>query len=216
LCSEAIWLDQGRVVEQGQSVCIVDQYLQTTIHSSGSSIDLLGAQRYPGFGERLRLRSIEFNGGNPVLHGEPLTAAIEFETASEIHDAALGFGFTSLDGTRLMTSDTDLVQPQRDLPKDFAGIVEGTIPQLHLQPGTYSLDVGARSGNNSAVDYVAGCAQIEVLPGPTTPALSMRGGRGLGIAARWKWTELRPVSPESVDPRERTENDLTVEKESLA
>ncbi|MCM3874596.1 MAG: Wzt carbohydrate-binding domain-containing protein, partial [Pyrinomonadaceae bacterium] len=189
LCSEAIWLDEGRIVERGPSVHIVDQYIRTAILSSGSSVDLSRAPRYPGFGERIRLKSIEFNGGSPVLHGEALKVRIEFETTSEIHDAALGFGFTSFDGTRLMTSDTDLVHPQRNVPKNSTGVVEGTIPQLHLQPGRYGLDVGARSGPNNVLDYVASCAQIDVLPGPTTRALSMRGGRGLNIPALWQWLE---------------------------
>lgn len=171
---------------------IVDEYLRSTIQSSGSSIDLSQSQRYPGFGERLRIRSIQFNRGDPILHGEPLEVRIEFKTASEIHGAALGFGFTSFEGTRLMTSDTDLAQPQRDVPKDFTGIVEGTIPELQLQPGRYGLDVGARSGS-SVLDYVAGCAQIEVVPGPTTSSLSMRRGRGLNIPARWQWSVNQPA-----------------------
>ena len=90
-----------------------------------------------------------------------------------------------------MTSDTDLLELQRDFPKDFSGMVVGTIRELQLQPGLYGLDVGARSGNNRVLDYVLGCAQIEILPGPTTSSLSMRRGRGLEIPAHWQWSEVQ-------------------------
>lgn len=156
----------------------------------------------------MRLKSIEFNGGKPVIHGEALTVKIKFETLSDIHGAALGFGFCSLEGTRLMSSDTDLAHLQTDLPKNFVGIVVGTIPQLHLQPGLYSVDVGARSGSNSLVDYVGACAQIEVLPGPMTSAVSMRKGRGLGIPAHWRWSDVGPVNGQHGQPPAATEANM--------
>jgi lipopolysaccharide transport system ATP-binding protein len=208
LCASAIWLEEGRIVGQGNAVQIVDQYLHSITRSSGSSIELSQAKRYPGFGERMRLRSIEFNQGKPVLHGEALTIKIEFETTSEIHGAAVGFGFSSFEGTRLMSTDTDLLHLQKDLPKNFVGSVEGTIAQLQLQPGRYGLDVGARSGNISLLDYVGACAQIEVLPGPRTPALSMRKGRGLGIPADWRWSEPASVNGNHGNPVVAREGEL--------
>lgn len=107
-----------------------------------------------------------------------------------------------------MSSDTDLDHLQRDLPKNFVGIVEGTISQLLLQPGLYGLDVGARSGNSSLVDYVGACAQIEVLPGATTSAVSMRKGRGLGIPAHWLWSDLGPVNGKHAQPPAATKPNL--------
>jgi homopolymeric O-antigen transport system ATP-binding protein len=187
LCSEVIWLDDGKVKAHDDAATAVDTYLRTVQHRSGSSIDLTQTKRLSGFGERLLLKSISFNNGGPILHGEPLLVEIEFETKSEIHDAAFGFGFSSFEGTRIMSVDSDLLAPQRQLPKNHAGSVTATIPQLQLQPGQYALDVGARSGNNSAVDYVRGCAQVEVLPGPDTPPLIIRETGGMRIPAEWLW-----------------------------
>jgi lipopolysaccharide transport system ATP-binding protein len=216
LCTSAIWLEQGRIVGEGSAVQIVDQYLRSITRSSGSTIELSHTKRYPGFGERIMLKSIEFNGGNPVLHGEALTVRIEFETTSEIHGAALGFGFSTFEGARLMSSDTDLGYLHRDLPKNFTGSVEGTIPELQLQPGRYGLDVGARSGNNTLLDFVGACAQIEVLPGPTTSAISMRKGLGLGIPAQWRWPELEAVNATQDQPQIPTYDDLATECERSA
>lgn len=187
LCTEVIWLDKGRTVQTGTPIKVIDDYLATVLEKGSSSIDLSDLDRSAGWGERVRLTKIEFNNGAPILHGEPLYARIDFETRSAISEASFGFGFSSLDGTRLMTSDSDLLDAPRALPGGFSGTVDAIVQQLLLQPGTYALDVGARSGHNSAVDYVGSCAQIEVLPGPRTPAQIIRASGGLRIPAKWTW-----------------------------
>jgi lipopolysaccharide transport system ATP-binding protein len=196
LCTEVIWLDDGKIVTNGPVVIVVDDYLRTTVQRSGSSLDLTQVKRLSGSGERLIIRSLQFNGGGAIFHGESLSVQIEFETRSEISDAAFGFGFSSLEGARLMTTESDLLEKQRNIPKGFRGKVEATIPQLQLQPGTYALDVGARSGNESPLDYLGGCAQVEVLPGPRTPALIIGPNGGLRIPASWTW--VNACSPEPI------------------
>jgi lipopolysaccharide transport system ATP-binding protein len=163
------------------------------MQESGSSVDLTTVPRQADFGDRLRLKSIQFNSGRPIFHGELLTVRIEFEVYSHVHNAAFGFGFSSLEGARLMSVDTDLHDVQRDLSKNHDGSVVATIHQLQLQPGRYTVDVGGRSGNNSTLDYVSSCAQIEVLPGPATPAPIIREPGGLRIPAGWEWGE-RPAA----------------------
>ncbi len=187
LCSEVIWLDEGRIVAKGPSASVCDEYLKHVLHRSGSAIELADVSRPPGVGERLKIRAVEFNDGSSMLHGEPLNIRVHFETKSEIDGVGFGIGFCSLDGIRVMSVDSDLVEPQRTLLGDRVGMIEARIPQLHLQPGRYALDVGARSGNDNPLDYLMSCAQVEVLPGPNTPSLIIREGGGMRIPAEWKW-----------------------------
>lgn len=189
LCSEVIWLSKGRIETSGSSAKVVDSYLRLILDKSGSSIDVTNVQRPAGVGGRLKIRGVEFNGGMPILHGEPLNVRIEFETAAAIYNLAFGFGFSSAEGIRVMSVDSDLLEAQRDLPKGHVGVVEATIPQLQLQPDRYLLDMGARSGNNSTLDYLPGVAQIEVLPGPNTPPLIIRETGGMRIPAQWQWRQ---------------------------
>jgi len=192
LCTEVIWLNEGSIVEGGPSATIVERYLRSTIKQSGSLIDLGAAPRQDGLGSRLKIQNIEFNDGSPIFHGEPLKVRIEFETAIALKNVAFGFGFSSAEGIRVMTVDSDLLDGQRDLPESLSGIVEANIPQLQLQPDRYSLDVAARAGNNSGLDYLPGCAQLEVLPGPTTPPLIIRRNGGMRIPAEWDWSKAQP------------------------
>jgi lipopolysaccharide transport system ATP-binding protein len=186
LSTEVIWIDSGRIVTTGPPR-IIDQYMGTMNQRATSTIELTGLDRAGGIADRLRLARVEFNNGAPIVHGEPLRARIEFETSSQIQAVAFGFGFSSLEGTRLMTVDSDLADAQRDFPMNYRGSVEAVVPQLHLQPGRYLLDIAARSGSNSGLDYLVGCAQIEVVPGPATPSVIIRQTGGLRIPASWKW-----------------------------
>ncbi|MDQ1637043.1 MAG: lipopolysaccharide transport system ATP-binding protein [Pyrinomonadaceae bacterium] len=189
LCTEVIWLDEGKMVIEGRASDVVDQYLRTTLLGSGSSVDLSNVQRSLGNGERLRLLNIEFNSGRPIHHGEPLAVRINFETMVDVPNVAFGFGFSTFEGVRVMTIDSDLVEAQRALPKGHVGSVRADVSLLQLQPGRYALDVGARAGDHGSLDYVAGCAQLEVLPGPTTPSSIIRDTGGVRVPANWAWSE---------------------------
>jgi len=186
LCTEVMWIDAGRVVSKGPPE-VIDQYMGTVTRQATSTIELGDLDRAGAIADRLRLERVEFNDGAPIVHGEPLRARIEFETSSQIQAVAFGFGFSSLEGTRLMTVDSDLADTRQDFPMNYRGSVEAVVPQLQLQPGRYMLDIAARSGANSGLDYLGGCAQIEVLPGPATPSLIIRQTGGLRIPASWKW-----------------------------
>jgi len=190
LCSSVMWLDLGKVKAHGGSPDMVDLYLRTTLDQHGSSMELSALPRAGGLGERLRILSVEFNNGTPVLHGESLSVTIRYKTMAGVNDVGFGFGFSSLEGIRVMSVDSDLVEPQRDLENGFTGLVEAIIPELQLQPGKYSFDIGARSGNNNGLDYLKGCTQIEILPGPATPSLIIRDDGGMRIPANWNWIEV--------------------------
>jgi lipopolysaccharide transport system ATP-binding protein len=187
LCTEVAWIDKGRIVRTGPPG-VIDQYMGTMNQHATSTIELDCLDRAGGVPDRLRLKRVRFNNGAPIIHGESLRACIEFETSSKIEAVAFGFGFSSLEGTRLMTVDSDLVDARRDFPINYCGSVEAVLPQLHLQPGRYLLDIAARSGANSSLDYLAGCAQIEVEPGPATPPSIMVPVGGVRTPASWDWS----------------------------
>ncbi len=208
LCTEVVWLDDGKIADSGDCTDVVGRYLRTTIEQSGSSIKLADALRSSGVGSRLKITGIEFNSSTPILHGEPLRVGIEFETAAAVERVGFGFGFSSAEGIRVMSVDSDLLEVQKDLPKGYAGLVHATIPQLQLQPGRYTLDVGARSGNNNGLDYLPGCAQIEVLPGPNTPPLIIRETGGMRIPASWEW-EATAADPDQDSASTKYESHAT-------
>lgn len=187
LCRRGIWLEKGAVVADGPVYDVVDRYLQTTLDPALLRIDLGTTPRTGGMGQRLKINGISFNNGAAVQHGEPLRATFTFETLTPCDGVSLGFGLSTLDGVRIVSVDSDVHAPTHDLPAGYAGRVAVVLPRLDLQPGHYALDVGARSGDISALDYVPSCAQIEVLPGPTTPSMMIRDGGGVRAPGVWEW-----------------------------
>ncbi len=190
LCGTAIWMEDGRIRQTGEVKTVTDAYMmETAADSMEGALDVRHSRRANWIAEEplIRLCRIEFNDGEPLRHGEPMAAHIEYEVYGPVDDVAFGFGFSNLDGLRLMSTDSDLMDARRSLREGQHGVVEVRIPQLFLQPGQYLLDAGARSGDYNGVDYIPGCAQVDVLPGPTTPPSIIRGDIGVRIPSSWRW-----------------------------
>jgi lipopolysaccharide transport system ATP-binding protein len=113
--------------------------------------------------------------------------SIEYQLSGAVEEVAFGMGFSSVEGVRLMSLDSDLAADRVDLAEGGRGTVEATIPALNLQPGRYAIDLAARSGENGSLDYLPSCAWIDVLPGPNTPAVIIRDGGGVREPAAWNW-----------------------------
>lgn len=187
LCTSALWLDHGEVRLRGSSLEVIQAYLESSMESAASTQSLAEMRRAPGQGERLRITRVTLNDGESVQHAERLTVQIDYEVSEPVPDAAFGVGFSSPEGVRMLSIDSDLGGERRDLTTPHAGSVTLSLPSLKLQPGRYGLDVGARSGEHVGLDYLPACAWIDVLPGPGTPAVIIRETGGVREPADWSW-----------------------------
>lgn len=192
LCQTAVWMNQGTMMMRGAAVEVVDHYLSAVLDKDQSVVSLEDVPRAGEMGERLRILKIEFNSGGSILHGEPLTIRIDYQSKSFIHAAAFGVAFSSLDGSRLMCIDSDLRSVRHTVPANSCGSVEAIVGELHLQPGRYMIDVGARSGESNGIDYLPSCGQVEVLPGPNTPSFIIRDHEAgsIRLPGIWSWSEV--------------------------
>ena len=108
LCSRVIALSHGRVVDDGSGPAVVDRYLQSGRAAQAGAVDLRTCTRFGG--TRLRLTHLSLNDGRPVLHGEPLVVRIAFETLQSCVGVSVGFGFSTMEGIRLLSTDTDAAE----------------------------------------------------------------------------------------------------------
>jgi hypothetical protein len=109
------------------------------------------------------------NGGTPVRHGLPLHIEMEYESSGDFEGIAFCLGFSSHEGGRIVSIDSDIPGDRFAVRRGTSGRAELRIEQFHLQPGRYVLDIAARSGENLSLDFLPGFASVEVLPGPDTP-----------------------------------------------
>ena len=170
LCTRVIWLKGGRVIMNSPVGPAVDAYLSDLLGNIEHVYDLEALDRNFVRDPVLRICKVVLNDATPVRHGESLEIEIGYKATGGVEDAAFGLGFSSIEGaTRVMSIDTDIPGDRFRIDKGDIGSVCLRIPELQLQPGRYFLDVGVRSGDNQAIDYLPAFTQIEVLPGPSTP-----------------------------------------------
>jgi lipopolysaccharide transport system ATP-binding protein len=189
LCANAYWLEAGRVKRYGPAHSVVQQYLSETMKHASCNMKVADIPRNGTWGQQLLITNIEWCTGLPLRHGEPAVARIQFRTNSAVEDVSIGIGFSSLEGLRLLTFESDFGAPRVSLAKNQTHEVEVRIDELAIPPGTYSFNLGARSGDIYSVDYIEDCGQIEVAGGPMTQAHHYVPGAGVRLTSQWNWTD---------------------------
>ena len=193
LCRTGIWMQQGRLIKSGSAREIVDEYLTTNASSQTAEMDLGSVRRLGDFGRKFKIEKLEWLSGLPLQHGETISARIHFRTTDDVEDVAIGLGFSTLEGVRLLTVETDFQDGNRpSLKKNTVGHVDLILADLPLAPGLYSLDIGARSGDSFALDYLPSFTQSEIAMGLKTPGYIARQGAGVRLACGWNWNLLNP------------------------
>jgi lipopolysaccharide transport system ATP-binding protein len=187
LCAKACWINDGTVHAFDEVDPVVEAYLKTT-HSA--SLTVFNAQEIPRVGDvgsAAQITEVRLNDGKPVESGAPFTAQLTLSASRKVEEASVGLGFCLLDGTRLLTIDSDLRDGRFTLEAGQTVTIEARLPEFPLQPATYMVDLGIRSGNFHAVDYLACAFSVDVLPGRETPAfLANSATPGARVSAEWK------------------------------
>ena len=186
LCKAALWINDGKMVDFQHSEATVKNYLKSITLNNRISLHLNDVGRSRNLGQFLKITKLTLNHGQDIFHGKPLSVEIEFTAFVDLQDVSFGFGFSSPEGTRIVTYDSDLCHTRYSFTKDTNGKLIATLPRLDLQPGSYSLDIGSRSGDSYALDYLPVCMQLEVLPSTETPAFIIRNSGGMRIFSNWK------------------------------
>ncbi len=185
LCSSVLWLKSGRVHQAGEARAVIGSYVEEAFDPSVSLVDLQGVPRPHGLGDQLRFRELAFNDGYSLCHGEKLSVRLKYQARETFEDVLFGAGFSTLDGVRLMTLESNTGGNSLTVHKG-TGEVEFSMDRLWLQPGHYTFDVGVGSGS-MALDYLRGCANIDVLPGRDTPSTLYNQPReGVSPPATWR------------------------------
>ncbi len=191
LCHSAIWIDAGVIRRRGVTRDVIGEYLSQGTPSTDRRIDLGSLSRRAGSDDRLRLDSLEWLCDLPLRHGEPVKARIHFTTRAPLVDVTVGIGFSNMGGTRLLTYETDFQEefrPTLSRPGSYSVVAE--VASLPLGPDIYYLDVGCRSGENHALDFISAAAQMKIIAGPKTPGFIVRKDVGVRLTSSWTWQHL--------------------------
>jgi len=193
LCKTGYWMQQGKLVKSGPARQIVDEYLSNNSETLKTVVDLSEARRSGDQGRRLKVEKVEWLSGLPMQHGEKFSIRVHFSTRDRVEEIAIGIGFCNLEGTRLLTYDSDFQDGRRlNVGPQTKGYVDIVAPGFPLAPGLYNFAVGCRSGDAFGLDFIPEAGQIEVVMGPKTPGYINVPGAGVRLVGDWDWNLVPP------------------------
>ena len=197
LCERVIWLDGGRVREDGPAGGVVDRYLARAV-TAAASVDLTDHPGRAG-GMRPCLRRVEFLAeGDAPAGGIPVGGTLRFrvlieppESSEPLQSPVLGCVVSRQDGGRVFAAHS------RDVPGPAGALdlgagpswVECELPGLALSPGWYAMKLSL-GGLGPTLDSVEDAAHFEVLPTDYfgTGRLPDAGQGPLVQRSRWRVT----------------------------
>jgi len=185
LCKTALWLQGGKIKAVGEARTIVQNYLTDTTGNSAQYHVVRDTKRLGAYGDKMRIHAVEWLSAYPIQHGTTVRVALHCRAIADCEEVTAAIGFSNLEGVRLLTYDTDLLDMTRhQIKKDQDVTFELEIPALPAAPGVYNLDLGLRSGDMHQLDFLAAGSQIEVVPSEYTPSSIIRPGGGIRLPCR--------------------------------
>ncbi len=173
LCSHAIYLERGVTLAVNDVEDAIGRY-SSTASMSTFDVDLNSMRRNSGFGDKARLLRLSLAPNTSFSYGEPLEIIFTVECFQHISNLAIGIGFETLDGNRIMTLDSDHEQPALQMPPGVHEI-RFHLPRNPLHPNIYTVSPAVLS-NACLLDYIPGDITWEVSTGPRDTV----GDRGYG------------------------------------
>jgi lipopolysaccharide transport system ATP-binding protein len=192
LCERSVWLDGGRIREQGPTQEVLHSYLASASEDrgDGEAIVAADAQRI-GTGEaKLTKVALRDSGGAPISNvrlGQPARFLLTFEVSEPLEEVILELGVNSDDAIRAITclSTDDGHTPFRLEPGTHTIEVD---LEMTLLPGDYTITVGIHERDFRTYDYVEGVLGFAGLnvPEGETPEYPWPITRGMvRVPSRW-------------------------------
>jgi hypothetical protein len=187
LCNRVVWLAGGQCKMVGPTREVSDAYLATTSLQVERRTDLEKIIRHETNGIRAKLTALEWLDGIPLKHGASARVRLEVKFTGSVPDVQLSLGFSTVEGVRVATFDTDSAgEISFSVPGDCTRTFDLAIDSLPFNPGLYQIDVSCRSGDNHLLDWLRGVASMEVVPGENTPVHF--DGKESSVRLRGQWT----------------------------
>lgn len=173
-CSQAVWLDKGRVRMTGDIHKVTDAYYEYSLERSlGRSQHALSSENRFGSGEA-RVIAVEFLDafGKPVLStttNSSVTVRMHYLTNRRMEQPAFGLAFYHLATGTHLTGPNNIVGHYTIPCIEGEGYVDYHIPSLPFLPGDYTLTTAIYDREIvHQFDTWLNCARLKVTPGSTS------------------------------------------------
>ena len=163
LCTKCLMLQNGRSLGMMPVEEAISLYSKQIVPSP-MNISLQARQRPPGQGTRARLLEIGTVDQRPLRYGDPATFYLNFRLTEPVRRFAVGIGFSTRDGQRVLTLDSDAMK----VPLDLAAgthTARLTVDFWPLPENQYHVSCAAIEGSTYP-DLLSDVALWDVLPAP--------------------------------------------------
>jgi hypothetical protein len=166
LCTHAIWIDGGRLLQAGTSAEVIKAYLSTFDTSEEIVSDLRQVRQRTGDGD-IRFTRIEFltadrSGPAPVQCGDSFVVRLHFEATREMADPI--FGFEIQNSLGLVVANIHTYNNGFEIPLLPAGpgFIDVLMDDVNLLPGRYLLSLYSVNLGDIFHDVLPHCSALEV------------------------------------------------------
>ncbi len=149
VCQRALWLEQGRVIEDGNAGSVLKKYLWHSF--SNSATENRNADRQQSGSDIIYIEDVRFlnkqgKEGDFFETGDTLTIEMRYYALERVETPVFGIGIHRSDGIHVTGPNTGFSGYDILAVEKGHGIVRYTIPELPLLEGTYyvSLSVSDR------------------------------------------------------------------------
>ncbi|HKV25995.1 MAG TPA: ABC transporter ATP-binding protein [Candidatus Acidoferrum sp.] len=207
LCSRGIWIDTGKIRQDGPTRDVLQAYMATFADAQQAGSDLRRVEIRRGSGQ-IKFTGIEFlspaGKAQPMIRtGDPLTLRLYYHANEPISFASFGLRLTTDLGT--LVTDTSTWHHGIEIPEVPAGLghVDLELDALNLLPATYYLSLWITGTDAKVYDGLEHCTRLEVTAANiynSTRLIDSRYGI-VFLPQRWKLPCFYAIKEnEAIDP----------------
>jgi len=197
LCHRAIWIDSGRIREDGEARDVIKSYLSTFTESQKAGFDLEKIQSRRGSGD-IRYTGIEFlqPDGTPsqlITTGDRFVVRLYYRARDKVLNPHFGLQISTEYGTLVTELSTWLSGFDIPVIEPGEGHIDLEIASLNLMPSLYFVSLWIEGVGPIHYDVLEHCASIDVTPADFYGAgreMSSRFGL-IAVPCEWRFDHSR-------------------------
>jgi len=168
LCSRAIWIDRGRMKQEGKPTEVIKSYLAAFSTADDVVRDLAAVTDRSGSGDirftRIEILSADGSGPASVRSGDSIVVRLHFDANRDVVQPIFGIDIQTSLG--IMVAQVHTYNSGFDIPllRTGPGHIDVRIDDLNLVPGRYIFSLYAANYGHIYHDVLPNCTAIEVQP----------------------------------------------------
>ena len=192
LCQRGIWIDSGKVRQDGPTHEVIEAYMGTFATADNTSADFTELEARRGSGEvRYTRCEILATDGTPKLmvrSGDSFIIRLHYKAEAPITLPSFGFRMSTELGT--LITETSTWHHGMEIPTVLAGkgYLDLVVDMLNLTAGRYLLTLAITGVSNHVYDWVENGIRIEVEPSSVyDSSITIDGRYGISyFPQRWR------------------------------